>query len=577
MPPLSVPTPHTEPLSPAFTASGVPRGERYCLAALFVVLLGLRVLYACNMNFNSDEAQHLHVVWAWANGLLQYRDVFDNHTPLFHMLCAPVFRLFGETAMVMIYMRLAMIPLFAATLFFVVKIGARIFSLRAGLWAAVFTGYAPFFFLKTVEFRTDVLWTAMWLGTVAVVVCGRPGVWRMFCAGLMLGATFGVSMKTTLLALALLCAGLSALVLWRRNGGALRAGAVLGGIGGGLAGMLIVPVSIVGYFAARHAVGELYYGVIGHNIMPSEGHSRGIASRLFWFPATLPFLLMAAHFIFRGTADRAVAARRVLVLLAGGFYITLLHSYWPMITSQDYPPVIPLFVILLAPGVLALADWMRGLFPRLPRFALPLALALAEIAATIQIVRPKSQTGGQIELLSDVLRFTDRGDYVMDAKSGAIFRQRPFHFVLENVTRTRMERGLIADDIVERLISTRTCVASDERLLGKDRAFVMANYLPFARKMRIAGQHLDLDPVSGRAKFDIEIPAPYVIITPHGPAAGMLDGKRYTGKVMLAAGPHEFVGEAPTGPHLLVWAQALERGFQPSFSAEPAKPAGRNR
>jgi hypothetical protein len=54
---------------------------------------------------------------------------------------------------------------------------------------------------------------------------------------------------------------------------------------------------------------------------------------------------------------------------------------------------------------------------------------------------------------------------------------------------------------------------------------------------------------------------------------GTLDGKPYAGKVFLGAGPHEFVSADPRQPHLLVWAQALERGFQPDFSAEPAETA----
>ncbi len=547
------------------TTTEISRAERRWLAGLFLVLLGLRVLYAHNLNFNSDEAQHLHVVWGWANGQLQYREVFDNHTPLFHMLCAPVFRLFGETAMVMIYMRLAMIPLFAASLFFVVKIGERLATRRAGLWAAVFIGFAPFFFLKTVEFRTDDLWTAAWLGTVAIVVGGPLTARRMFCAGLALGATFSVSMKTTLLALALLAAASVTLLLWRRNGGLLRARTVLAGLGAGLAGLLIVPSAIVAYFDTQHALEEMYYGIIGHNLLPSAKHRAGFASRALWFPVMLPFFIAAGYFIFRRTPDRALAARRVLVLLTAGFYLTLLHSYWPMITDQDYPPVTPLLVLLLTPAVLALAEKLRTPFPRIPQLALPVALALAGLAATLYLVRPKPRTSHYLEYLAATLHFTNRDDYVMDAKAGAIFRRRPFFYALENVTRARMHLHLLDDGIIPALVGTRTCMASEDRMEGRDLDFVRANYLPFDMKMRVAGQHLATD----RAKFDIHIAATYAIITPSGPATGTLDGQPYAGKIFLAAGPHEFVSSEPQPPHLLVWAQAFERGYRPDFSPEP--------
>src|SRR5438105_15666549 len=61
--------------------------ERITAVLLFMTMLFLRILYAFYYHVDSDETQHLHVVWAWANGLVQYRDVFDNHPPLFQMLC----------------------------------------------------------------------------------------------------------------------------------------------------------------------------------------------------------------------------------------------------------------------------------------------------------------------------------------------------------------------------------------------------------------------------------------------------------------------------------------------------------
>ena len=40
--------------------------------------------------FDSDEPQHLHVIWGWVHGFVQYRDLFDNHMPLFQIVLAPV-------------------------------------------------------------------------------------------------------------------------------------------------------------------------------------------------------------------------------------------------------------------------------------------------------------------------------------------------------------------------------------------------------------------------------------------------------------------------------------------------------
>src|SRR5437588_7535642 len=76
--------------------------ERVTFAVIVAALIALRIAYAFVYRLDSDEPQHLHVVWGWANGLLQYRDLFDNHSPLFQMLCAPLFKLFGERADIII-------------------------------------------------------------------------------------------------------------------------------------------------------------------------------------------------------------------------------------------------------------------------------------------------------------------------------------------------------------------------------------------------------------------------------------------------------------------------------------------
>ena len=58
--------------------------ELGCAMALLVGAVLLRLASIFHYRFDNDEPQHLHVVWAWTQGLVQYRDVFDNHMPLFH-------------------------------------------------------------------------------------------------------------------------------------------------------------------------------------------------------------------------------------------------------------------------------------------------------------------------------------------------------------------------------------------------------------------------------------------------------------------------------------------------------------
>ncbi len=60
------------------------------ISLLFLLVLRLAWLNAYTLN--SDEAQHAHVAWAWTQGLLTYRAVFDNHGPLFGWLHSPLLK-----------------------------------------------------------------------------------------------------------------------------------------------------------------------------------------------------------------------------------------------------------------------------------------------------------------------------------------------------------------------------------------------------------------------------------------------------------------------------------------------------
>src|SRR5881296_1513276 len=114
------------PGGPAGRPASGSRGEQGALLALSAAMLVLRVVYALAYPVDTDEPQHLHIAWAWTKGLLPYRDVFDNHAPLFHMLSAPLVALIGETPRVLVLMRLAMIPLFATTLLGSFLLGRRL-------------------------------------------------------------------------------------------------------------------------------------------------------------------------------------------------------------------------------------------------------------------------------------------------------------------------------------------------------------------------------------------------------------------------------------------------------------------
>src|SRR5439155_9555432 len=147
-------------------------------------------------------------------------------------------------AEILYLMRLAMIPLSVAALWGAYQLGCVLFSRRVGLWAAVFTGLLPGYFFCSGEFRTDDLWTALWLLALAVAVRGRLTWKRGLGVGFILGTAVGVSMKTTLLLASFGVAVLAAASLTAKD----RARPVLCRLSLGavaaLAGLVVVPSAL---------------------------------------------------------------------------------------------------------------------------------------------------------------------------------------------------------------------------------------------------------------------------------------------------------------------------------------------
>jgi len=558
----------------------IPGPEKWLAGMLLGLAFVLRCFYILHYRYDSDEPQHLHTTWGWTQGLLQYRDFFDNHTPLFHILFSPLVAALGERTNILDFMRLAMVPLWGVSLWCVWKIGGAIFSRRAGLWAAVLISLFPWWASCALEYRTDNLWTPLWLATVATLVCGQFTRWRALAGGLLLGLCFTVSMKTTLLCVVLgLAALLTPFIVARRLDLALP-GRTLAAVWPVLAGMIVAPALLAAYFAARGAWGPFYYGTIQHNLEAGvDARNHPFYLRLA-LPVALPFLLVAAAGMARAASDAAAALRRGGLFLVATFYYAGLYTFWTLLTRQDYLPVYPLLAVLLAAALVALGERFTA-----TRQAWILGIAgVAEIAFMLGGRPPfrthlEKSTGGlpklaiewidgtqrEREILGEVLRLTRPGEYVMDFKGESVFRQRAYFYVLEPLTFVRLRRNELPDDVAECLLKTKTFV-----VLNQDRwyppgavAFMTRNYLAVGRT-RVAGKVIgDRAAAGGAIHFDVEVPASYVVWAEGHPVGGTIDGMPVTGPVELAAGPHEYQAAEGHGRVAIFWARAAAEGFQP--------------
>ena len=508
------------------------RREKLLLIVLAALAFVLRVAAYFRYRFDSDEQQHLHVTWGWTAGLVQYRDLFDNHAPLFHMLMAPLLALvgatMGERPDILLWMRLPMVVLFAIVVWATCTIARRLYDARIAAFAALLLVLFPPYFLKSLEFRNDNLWTALWM--LALLAILRQ---RMFVAGLLLGAAFAVSLKTAVLVLALAIAG--ALVwLFRRErvDGVVRAAA----------GFILVPAAVAMIFASLGAWDELVFCNFTFNGNFTQTRTHLWVGRAT-FPLTFGVVLWLA-WRFRATAERW---RYFLAFVAGAFVVTL-AGFWPVVSPRDFLPMMPIGAIFVAAALMRSANPIRA-------FAITAVVCIASLFYYAD--RFADRTAWHITMMDQVLRLSHPGEPLIDHKGETIYRRRPFYFALELATRTLISRGVVRDTIPEDVVRTRTHVAQADGAMWppRGRAFLSENFVNLGR-LRASGQE-----IRGDGTFTIAVPGEYVIVSERGEVrAGTLDGTLYRGARELGAGAHQFVGEKKV---TVLWAPAFRRGHSP--------------
>ncbi len=597
MTPLGFPEP--SPAGPAVvdrpsraSSSPLNRWEWLAVAALAVFWLVLRAWTIGTHLWDSDETQHLHVAWEWTRGRLPYRDFFDNHTPLLHLLFAPLVGLLGERANLVGIVRWCMLPLVALTHLCTYQIGKQVFSPRVGILAALLCAFYPDFFFKAVEFRTDVLWMACWAAALVALTVRRPTVRTRFTAGLLLGAAFASSQKTAMLVLVLLLAATLTALATRLSA---PSGEPRGDAPGAWrvhwpgvspafwAGVVLVPGSLLAWFTAHGAFPQVFYCLVSHNlsIIPSEHRppvwADGHALRFWLF---LPGFAAAAA-VCRASRDAERARRQAFVVCVGASYCTVLLGLWTVVSAQDYLPYYPVWTVTIAAGLLWVADRL-GVVSRVNvhrRWAAALVAgavpACAVATPAVWLVKDihfsDRRNRFKEEQIREVLQVTRPDEPVLDAKGGSIFRPRAIPYVMETITRWQMREGRLPDDIPARLAATRTTVAMNLPYFpANTRLFIERNYLSIGL-IRVAGQRLRLDG-SKAASLEVAIPARYVVADVAGPMPGLWEDG-IPGTVAgrdLAPGHHRFVcSRPPIGEVYLLTQGAYERGFTP-FNPELA-------
>jgi 4-amino-4-deoxy-L-arabinose transferase-like glycosyltransferase len=524
--------------------------ERLLVATALLGAAALRFFLVFTYRFDSDEPQHLHVAWSWAHGLMQYRDTFDNHMPLFHLLMAPLVTLFGDDPRLLFAARLAMIPLWALCGWAIWRIGSEIFSARVALWGSALSLLVPPFFLGSLEFRTDDLWVALWLLLIVALVREAPLRRKALESGTLLGLAFAVSMKSTLFVASLLLAVVLADVFTGRDLGIRRR---LSAVAIGALPAMAIPGAVAAAFALAGAWRPFVYGVWFHNRFPWEQRWH-----LIW---GLPF-----YYAIRGIAarmrrsadDADLIRKRLFVFFACGLYLAILCTFWPMLSLESYLPFYPLAGLLLTQVLFTASGWLeRQLYMNWQQLTLPVICLVLELGLVVVAAKPWENGARQaIELTRSVLRLTSPSEPILDLKGETVFRRRAYYLVFEGITNRKMRLGLLRDDVRQSLIRNEVHVVANANCLPRlVRRFVGDNYVPLGR-LHVAGRVLPTAVARAPIAAPIVIPGSYMVIGAHGVISASFDGQPAATTSYLSAGEHRVVLSEACERPIVLWSGA---------------------
>lgn len=513
---------------------------------VFVLLAILMVVAVLRHQPDIDESQNLHLSYGWLEGKIPYRDRFDNHAPLLSMVSAPLAALAGETPHIVVFARLAQLPIAAAILGLIFLIARRVAGPEEARWTVLLCLIFADWSLKMIEFRPDVLWTFFWFLSLWLLVreipCPRPRVF--FIVGLCLGLALCTSIKTTFLAPAL---GLGCLVAWvaspdlRRTISWARA-VFLASLTA--LGFLLPPLLLLGLFVGLGTQPEkIWFCLVEINRIPLEG------VRVFAAAALMPCVILGGWWVCR----REGGALRGILLIAAGSYLAALIGFAPEMRKQTFLPVTPLFVMVLCHA----ASLLRPLW--LPRLAIASVLLGFGIHFLFESRLWKDGMSAQRELLADVIHHVDEDELILDGRGETIFAERSADLAFVEIVTRKINQQQLPQPRAERLAEDGTAITigSLQGLPKSLRKFIHAHYLLAANgNLRAAGQHLDPEMTADSWTAQVELPLPgnYVIVR---------NGVILSSLRTESPGVHRVALGNSDQPAFLVWEEAWNEGFRP--------------
>lgn len=524
-------------------------------------------------HIDPDESQHLHAAWLVASGRAPYRDFWENHTPLFYYLLAPLMWSFTDRPAVYTAGRAMMALLTIPTLVLVYRLARRLGSRVAAL-AVLLLAVQSRFAEYTTQVRPDVPALIAWLATLLALVRWREdgrSTW-LWVTGFALGVYAALTPKAVYGAVGVVVVLLVAGRDERR--GFLRSISELTSLVAaasvpllGLLGWLRMtggPGALAG-FVADVVIGNLRYPDFTRQLPDSD---EGLIIYVL--------AVIGAVLIIRRHGRRVFLSplHGPLLLTAGVLTTFLTFPRTPAVYRYTWLPVLVVAAVYASVALIAGIDYARARRSSLSRVAASVMLVVITVipvgASVLNLRRDRHKNAHQMARMRAELTYACPGEPVLDGTAFAVFRPSAYHFhVLVHGLRSWIAAGVISEQrILEELYQARAPVADPDRrlhALGRDVDTFLATYYGAGpNELRLAGTTIPLPKgsTSGSRSVALLIGGPYDLAVGNGVAITIDGAPVHDGRVSLEAGKHELTWQGSGGTISLLIAPCHERRGQ---------------
>ncbi len=465
------------------------------------LVIALLYLYFCLFHaFDDDELQHCHNAYLIWKGLVPYRDFFEHHLPLYHILVSPFFIL-GEKPSTIFAFRFISLVSCASVFLLVYRYIEEHYTEKIALFSIMLLASVPMYLFKMIEARPESIAILFFAGALIHILSQKQDKNQLFFAGVLSGLMVCFSLKY-IFAWAGLCASIFVL---RKKKGCLNF----------TAGFLTGIIPLVLYVLSKGILNEFISSTFVMNIKWKYRFSpSGYLYETFMTAGLLiAFAISAIIHDFSSMESRKQAL--AMLLLVAGCFLTIILV--PVPYRQSY---LPLFVTCTICASSFIMNFFQMFQNRNIKFTVATVVFLCATANSITVLKNEiSQTNledikkmKKVDIISPDTSF-------FDGRSLMFYRMHTGYYgFMHHELLAMLDPDRYSEHVIEAIKKNNfPVVIYDYRVKQMPweiQDFIQANYcLAEEPDIYIAGKKIDRGKFyKGKAYFEINVSGWYRIL-----------------------------------------------------------------